>query len=362
MRSRAASPFAHHTQRRFCVHAWRRLRFVIASAALTPAIALAHHSDASIDLDRVVTLEGTVTEWSLRNPHAYFSVETVDQSGQKTEWSIQMGSAIASRRAGWRPDTLSIGERVTFSANPSRDGRPYGLFVSLRNSAGIDLPISSDADAPRVAQRATSIEGKWIVDESSLVDYPDGFDELTRRDLRLTPQGAAALAEYDDNSFDNPLLNCVGRPTPGPIIYTDIYPIQIAIDEDAQTVTIRSQFFDNVRTVYMDGRSHPPPEQRFHEGHSIGRWDDGVLVVDTRNFADHRSPYQNGIPSGAGKHVVERYELTDAGTRLAVEFVLEDPQYFDNTLTHRRKLRYVPEIDMAPFNCDIESTRRFLPE
>jgi hypothetical protein len=321
----------------------------------------AHHSDVNIDLDAVVTLDGVVTEWSLRNPHTYFSVATVDADGKTVEWSVQLGSAIAARRAGWRPDTIAVGDRVSFSANPSRDGRPYGLFVSLSNAAGIELPVAARAESSQAEARAASIAGRWIVDEASLVDYPDGFDELTRRDLTLTPKGAAALAEYDDNSFDNPLLSCVGRPTPGPIIYTDIYPMEIEIDDAGETITLRSQFFDNERTVFMDGRAHPPADERFHEGHSIGRREGDVLIVDTRNFTDHRSPYQNGIPAGAQKHVVERYELTDEGTRLAVEFELEDPEYFTGALIHRRKLRYVPEMDMTPFDCDIESTRRFLP-
>ena len=46
-------------------------------------------------------------------------------------------------------------------------------------------------------------------------------------------------------------------------------------------------------------------------GHSIGTLEGNVLIVDTRNFEDHRSPYQTGVPSGAQKHVVERYEETD---------------------------------------------------
>ena len=325
-------------------------------------VAHGHHSDANIDLDRVVTLEGTITEWSLRNPHTYFSAATTDESGRVVEWSVQMNSAIWSRRNGWSDDTLAVGDRVRFTVNPSRSGRPYGIFVSLATADGVELPSGTVAERRLVGQRATSIEGKWFVDEASLIDYPGGFDELTRRDLELNARGSEALAAYDDNSDQNPLVSCIGRPTPGPIIYTDIYPMEFTVDEAAQTIVIRSQFFDNERTVYMDGRGHPPPEQRFHEGHSIGRWEGDVLVVDTQNFSDHRSPYQNGIPSGARKHVVERYELTDGGTRLSVEFELSDPDYFDGTLVHARKLLYVPDMEMTPYDCDVDASRRFLPE
>ena len=145
-------------------------------------------------------------------------------------------------------------------------------------------------------------------------------------------------------------------------MYTDTYPIQIEYNEAGETIIIRSQFFDQVRTVYMDGREHPPTDERTHEGHSIGSWEDDVLVIDTRNFADNRSPYQNGIPSGAQKHVVERYRLHEDGTRLTVEFMLEDPEYIVGSMTHSRDLIYSPQIEMTPFDCDAEATREFLPQ
>ncbi len=111
----------------------------------------------------------------------------------------------------------------------------------------------------------------------------------------------------------------------------------------------------------MDGRGHPATGERFHEGHSIGRWEAETLVVDTANFADHRSPYQNGIPSGAQKHVIERYRLLEDGTRLIVEFVLEDPEYIAEPMTHARELIYSPQMKMVRFDCDPEVTKRFLP-
>jgi hypothetical protein len=138
------------------------------------------------------------------------------------------------------------------------------------------------------------------------------------------------------------------------------YPIEISVGEAAGVVTIRSQYWDERRTVYMGGRTHPPSGERFPSGHSIGWWEDGTLVVDTRNFADHRSPYQIGLPSGAEKHVVERFQLVDGGRRLRIEFVLEDPEYVLEPMHDFRELVYVPDIEMTPFDCDAEATRRFL--
>jgi hypothetical protein len=338
---------------------------IFATAVIGASPAFAHHSDAALDMQSLVTIKGSVTEFSLRNPHAYFRVRTLDDQGHEIDWTVQLASGLTLGRLGWTPESLTVGEEITVGLHPARDGKHYGLMDSLAKADGSSLPnVGGDRGyrtlAKTVVSRSTSIAGKWTVDRDSLGgDYPGGLDQLMHRDLVLTEKGKAAEAAF--RVEDDPLLKCIGRPTPSDIVYTDLYPLEIDIDRDG-TVTIRSQFFDERRTVYMDGRPHPPASERFHEGHSIGRWDGDTLVVDTANFADHRSPYQNGVPSGARKHVVERFRLTDGGTRLTVSFTLEDPEFIARPMTHARKLIYSPQADMSPFNCDLESTRRYLLE
>lgn len=112
----------------------------------------------------------------------------------------------------------------------------------------------------------------------------------------------------------------------------------------------------------MDGRPHPDPDVRFATGHAIGRWDGDTLVIDTANFADHRSPYQIGVPSGGQKHVVERYRLSEDGTHIDVELTLDDPEYLSEPLVHSRQLIYSPHLEMLHGDCDEESTSRFLAD
>ena len=201
-----------------------------------------------------------------------------------------------------------------------------------------------------------------MADGSELVSFPGGFDGFFRFQLELTEKGAAAQAAYDEFSHENPESSCVGRPTPAMIVSSNLYAIQIEFDEAEQIVWIRSEFWDEERAVYMDGREHPGESERFPSGHSIGRWEGETLVVDTRNFAYHRSPYQMGLPSGTQKHVVERYRLNEDGTRIVVEFVLEDPEYIAQPLTHRRELIYSPHLQFHRFDCDPQVTRRFVPD
>jgi len=339
---------------------------IIAAVYLLATPVFGHHSDAALNMESVVTFEGAVTEYSLRNPHAYFTVDAINESGEQVEWTVQMASAHTMRRLGWTRDSLSIGDQVIVGVNPARDGRFYGLMDSIEKDDGSYLEASparvsrpeSDARA-----RASTVEGRWIVDRSRLADdYPGGLDQLMIRELALTEKGKIAEASYSQASDENPELLCITKPTPAMIIYTDLYPMEFVFNEGEETITVRSQYFDQVRTVYMDGREHPAAVELFHEGHSIGRREDGDLIIDTTNFAYHRSPYQNGVPSGSQKHVVERYRLIDAGARMEVEFVLEDPEYIVGAMTYSRQLLYSPQNDMSPFNCDLESTRRFVPD
>ena len=88
------------------------------------------------------------------------------------------------------------------------------------------------------------------------------------------------------------------------------------------------------RIVYMDGRV-PPLGERRRQGHSVGRWEGDVLVVETTSFADDAWGTARGIPSGPRKRVVERYRLTDGGETLTVDFTLEDPEYLTEPFAAR---------------------------
>lgn len=329
---------------------------IAASAFATPVFG--HHSDAGLDTDSVVTLEGTIKELFWRNPHVYFTVETLDDNGEPVEWSLQMGSTISVSRMGWARDTLTPDDRVVVRAHPAINGSPYGILDSLEKEGGIE--IGDVFREPEVTVSTTSLEGRWMSKFSEVPAYPGGIDGFFIANMEFTEKGIAARASYDPFAADNPEARCIGRPSPGMIVSSTRYPIEIEFDDSNDIILIRSQYWDEERTVYMDGRDHPEPSERLPSGYSIGHWEGETLVVDSRNFSDHRSPYQIGLPSGGQKHVVERYRLIGGGTRIAVDFVLEDPEYLVRPMIHARELVYTPQIEMAPFDCDPDATRMFI--
>lgn len=64
-----------------------------------------------------------------------------------------------------------------------------------------------------------------------------------------------------------------------------------------------------LRRIYTDGRGHPPdPDPTFH-GHSIGKWEGNVLVIDTIGVLpqSYIAPSEaHGIPNNGDMHTLER--------------------------------------------------------
>ena len=331
---------------------------IIYVSATAPA--LAHHSDAGMDTDSILAFDGTVTEFAFRNPHVYIGVQVTDGNGEAVEWALQMGTANGLARRGWTGDTLRPGDSVSLRVHPALDGRPYGLVESVDKEGGLGLATPTSGETPQQAARATSLAGRWRADGDKLIRYPGGFDGFFHANLKLTEEALAAQAAYDPLSSENPESTCIGRPTPAALASTRLYLIEFEINEEDQTIFIRSEYFDEERTIYMDGRAHPGADARFATGHSIGWWEGDTLVLDTTNFTDHRSPYQIGVPSGPRKHVVERYRLIENGSRMEAEFTLQDPRYLAEPFVHQRELIYSPHETMYRFNCDLRSTGRFV--
>ena len=111
-------------------------RLVLACAALAIATpVLAHHSFAMFDQRKIMTLEGTVTEFQWTNPHAFIEIDVPGSGGVK-HWSIELNSPNNLKRQGWSRTSLKRGDKISLRMAPLRDGRLGGLFLDLKLASG----------------------------------------------------------------------------------------------------------------------------------------------------------------------------------------------------------------------------------
>jgi len=101
---------------------------LILGAAFVVIPVLAHHSSAPFyDPDQRVEIEGTVTRFVFRNPHAFLYLDVAGEGGATVEWQIELGAPVSIRRAGWTPDSLPIGMIVKATGSRSRADGSTGL-------------------------------------------------------------------------------------------------------------------------------------------------------------------------------------------------------------------------------------------
>ena len=318
--------------------------FAVIAGSCATAPAIGHHSNVIFDLESTITLQATVTRYEWRNPHAYIYVAVDNADGESVEWQIEADPTPIMVRSGWTRDTLAPGDEVTIRAHPDRtQPEGHGLLVSLLKSDGELLGMRTGGQSAVVA--ADGFAGIW--------DGLRGMRERTFIYGGLTDKGQRAQDEYHESMSD--VLNCVPFPTPTVVSAPYLYEIETLDDR----IVLRTELFHAERTIFMDGRGHPQNLERTNQGHSIGRWEGDVLVVDTVGFSDSRNGNRNGVPGGAQKHTIERFYLNDDRTRMIIEYWVEDPEFMTEPMTGEMFWDFAPNREFLPFECDPDNARLY---
>jgi len=110
-----------------------KLAVVITLAGLLAASghARAHHAFAAeFDVNKPLTLKGSLLKWEMVNPHSWFHVAVKEPDGKTTTWLIEGGSPNQLIRMGVTKNTVPIGTELTIEGYRAKDG---GLKAVGRN-------------------------------------------------------------------------------------------------------------------------------------------------------------------------------------------------------------------------------------
>ncbi len=104
------------------------------------------------------------------------------------------------------------------------------------------------------------------------------------------------------------------------------------------------------RTIYVDGRQHPPEyAEHTFQGFSTGKWDGNQLTITTTHLKAnyHR---RNEVPSSDQRTMTEHW--VRHGDVLTVVTVVEDPVYFTEPLVRSQNWLLDPGQQVPQFYCE----------
>jgi hypothetical protein len=341
---------------------------------LVAPLALAHHGGNEYDLRKTVEFKGKLTQVEMINPHAWLYFDVAEPDGKVSHHRCEMRSVHVLRRSGWTKELFPVGQQVTIEASPNKTDPAscylqtivmangtrmdrYGQYIKaptggVQEVRGPIAPVETNR-APRRPTGEPNIAGDWAPIQQVMAD-PRGtggglvpLDQLGQYKAgerpanagkggakgggaakgprlyggsELTAAGEQAAADFKRE--DNPRFHC--ETTSIVFDWTFDGPVN-RITQNKDTIILQYGQLGLKRTVYMNLREHPSGPKPSRAGHSIGRWEGNMLVVDTVGFAPGflNTPVRNSDKL----HVVERFTLDPAKWALTRAYVAEDSVY-----------------------------------
>lgn len=289
------------------------------AAALAPVAAWPHHSIAGYSTE-TIELEGELVGIEWQNPHIRFALETRLPNGTPQRWRLEASSIFLRQRDGVTQELFRVGDKVKVAGRSSRRDADSLLATNMLLPDGREAPLW-----PQATPRFVSDE-KFIRAAPQTVDAEAENRGLFRvwvppipspRDLPFKSEAVTARGRFD-------VADCDPQGMPR-IMHTNAFPRELI--NLGSAIVLRTELFDTVRTIHMDGTEPPADEPKSRLGYSVGRWDGEALVVRT-TLVDWPYFDEIGTPQSDEVTITERFALSPDQSRVDYEMTVVDATTF----------------------------------
>jgi len=125
---------------------WKMKKLVVSLAMIFGVLVasgplLAHHGEANYDTTKVVSVKGTVTEFSFINPHVQISRDGKNEKGEIEKWVGEARSpSMLARIGGWDKNTIKVGDVITASGHRTKNGTNFLRLMKIVLPDGREMP------------------------------------------------------------------------------------------------------------------------------------------------------------------------------------------------------------------------------
>jgi len=96
---------------------------VVTLALVASAVSLSAHHSWPVNMDKLVTVKGTVMEFAWENPHPMITLEVRTDDGKVEKWLIGGPAINRMEGNGWTKTTVKAGDMLTGIGYQFSDGQ-----------------------------------------------------------------------------------------------------------------------------------------------------------------------------------------------------------------------------------------------
>lgn len=117
---------------------------------LAAASAATHHAfSAEFDVEKPITLVGTITKAEWVNPHVWLYVDVKGPDGQVVNWAIELGPPNALVRKGWKRSSMPFGTELKVEGFAAKNGKPFANASDITLPNGTKFSVGSETTPQR---------------------------------------------------------------------------------------------------------------------------------------------------------------------------------------------------------------------